>query len=65
MARTIWLEKPPAGIGVQLVDPRREQPFDVWYQGRIHRFCATRSEAEAALEELVAKPPAPDFEELG
>jgi hypothetical protein len=58
LVRTLWLERPPAGIGIQLVDPHRQQPFSVWYRGQIHYFCATRTEAEGLLAELQTSPPA-------
>lgn len=49
METTLWLERPDEGTGVQLVDPRRAQPFAVWFRGLIERFCATRREADAVL----------------
>lgn len=53
MRATIWADRPLDGTGVQLIDPRMQQPLAVWVNGCVERFCATRPEAEEALAEAL------------
>ena len=44
----VQIDDDGSGWGITCT-PGRQQPYAVWYRGKIHRFCVTLEEAEKRL----------------